>query len=156
MTNILEPDDTLFAEPLVCPCCEGTTQTAFEYVGSRVQDTEEKSTVYLADWMPTHAPYGVVIIVARGELQKGEAANMRAMAFSCQPRPGGGINLALMDTKDTRFAKALRPVFGKLLSVSAAEKDAELALFHAVAIKVLSEKPRLKPFLLEHFAEPME
>jgi hypothetical protein len=153
---ILEPEDTLLAEPLVCACCEGTTQTAFGYVGSRVPDTEEKPTVYLADWMPTHAPSGVTIIVARGELQKDEAANIRAIAFSCQPQPGGGINLALIDAKDTRFATALRPVFGKLLSVSAAEKDTELGLFHAIAIKVLSEEPRLKPFLLEHSAEPME
>jgi hypothetical protein len=153
---ILEPEDTLFAEPLICACCEGTTQTAFGYVGSRVPDTEEKPTVYLADWMPTHAPYGIAIIVARGELQKGEAANMRAMAFSCQPRPGGGINLDLIKAEDTRFATVLRPVFGKLLSVSAAEKDVELELFHAIAIKVLSEEPRLKPFLLKHFAQPKE
>jgi hypothetical protein len=26
---ILEPEDMLFAEPLTCACCGGTTQTAF-------------------------------------------------------------------------------------------------------------------------------
>jgi hypothetical protein len=153
---ILEPEGTVFEEPLICPCCEGTTQIVFGYVRSRVPDTQQKPTVYLAEWAPTHAHYGVTIIVARGELQRDEAANMRAMAFLCPPRPGGGINFALIDTDGTRFATALRPVFGKLLSVSAAQKDVELELFHAIAIKVLSEEPRLKPFLLEHFAQPME
>jgi hypothetical protein len=117
---------------------------------------EEKPTVYLADWMPTHAQYGVAVMVARGELHGNEATNMRAMAFSFKPRPSGGVNLDLVNARDTRFAKPLRTVFGELLNVSAAQKDTELELFHAVAIKVLSEEPRLKPFLLKHFAEPVE
>jgi hypothetical protein len=153
---VLEPEDTLFVEPMICVCCEGTTQTAFGYVESRIPNAEEKSTVYLADWMPTHAEYGVTVIVAQGELHGDEATNMRAMAFSFQRRPGEGVNLDLINAEDTRFATVLRPVFGKLLSVSAAEADADLKLFHAIAIKVFSEEPRLKPFLLEHFSQPME
>jgi hypothetical protein len=153
---VLEPEDTPITESFICACCEGVTQTAFGYVGNSVTGFDEKPTVYLADWMPTHAQYGVAVMVARGELQGDEAVNMRAMAFSFTPRPGGGVNLDLINAKDTRFAKALRTVFGELLSVSAARKDAELELFHAIAMKVLSEEARLKPFLLEHFAEPME
>jgi hypothetical protein len=153
---ILEPEDTPITESFICACCEGITQTAFGYVESLIPGAEEKPTVYLADWMPTHAQYGVAVMVARCELQGDEAVNMRAIAFSFKPRPGGGVNLDLINAKDTRFAKALRTVFGELLSVSAAQKDADLKLFHAIAIKVLSEELRLKPFLLQHFTEPME
>jgi hypothetical protein len=149
---LLEPADPLFAEPLICACCGGTTQTAFGYVRSSVPGAEEKPTVYLADWMPTHAEYGITVVVAQGDLHEDEATNMRAMAFSLQHRPGGGANLTLINAEDARFAKALGPVFDKLLSASAAEEDADLELFHAIALKVISDEPRLKPFLLDHFA----
>jgi hypothetical protein len=107
---LLEPADPLFAEPLTCACCGGTTQTAFGYVGSSVPGAEEKPAVYIADWMPTHAQYGITVVVAQGELHEDEATNMRAMAFPFQSRPGGGANLTLINAEDTRFAKALSPV----------------------------------------------
>jgi hypothetical protein len=153
---LLEPEDTPIAEPLICACCGGMTQTAFGYVGNSVTGADEKPTIYLADWMPTHTEYGVAVMVARGELQGDEAVNMRAIAFSFQHRPGSGVNLDLINAEYTRFAPALRTVFGELLSASAAQEDAELGLFHAIALKVMSEEPKLKPFVLEHFAEAME
>jgi len=145
---LLEPADPLFTDPLICAHCGGTTQTAFGYVRSSVLGAEEKPTVYLADWMPTHTEYGITVVVAQGELHEDEAVNMRTMAFSLQHRPGGGGNLTLINAKDTRFAKALGLVFNKLLSASAAQEDADLEFFHAIAIKVMSDEPRLNLFFL--------
>jgi hypothetical protein len=111
--------------------------------------------VYFADWVPTHSDAGITLIVGRGEFQGDEAVNMRAIAFSLKPREGGGVNLDLVDADQTTFAAGPRPVFSEMSSVEAAQQEPELELYHSIAIKVLSEEPRLTPYLRQ-FSEIMD
>lgn len=103
---------------------------------------------------PTHAEYGIILIVGRGEFNGDEAVNMRAIAFSLMLRQGGGVNLDLVDADQTKFAAGLRNAFSEMSSVTEVQKNPDLELYHSIAIKVLSDEPCLKSFLMP-FAEKM-
>jgi hypothetical protein len=143
---LIQPDRSPVTNPILCTHCGARHMTAFGYVDINDAAVEGKPMVYFADWVPTHADAGVTLIVGRGEFQGDEAANMRAMAFSLKPYKDG-LNIELVDASQTSFAEFLRHVFSVLMSVADAKKNPELDLYHSIAIRVLSEEPRLTPYL---------
>jgi hypothetical protein len=148
---LIQPDSSPVTSPVTCAHCGARFMTAFGYVDINDAAVEGKPMAYLADWVPTHAEAGITLIVGRGEFQGDEAVNMRAMAFSLKPYKDG-LNIELVDASQTLFAEFLRHVFSVLMTVADAKKNPELELYHSIAIKVLSEEPRLTPYL-KSFAE---
>lgn len=63
--------------PLSARAAEEQPKQPLDTLGIASQARNEKPTVYLADWMPTHTEYGVAVMVARGDLQGDEAAKNR-------------------------------------------------------------------------------
>lgn len=145
---IIKPDSSPVTALIPCADCGENILTAFGYANVASTLAEPKPTVYFADWVPTPVDKGITLIVGRGEFSEDEATNRCAIAFSLTPYKDG-LNIELVDASQTVFAEGLRHVFSVMSSVADAKKNPELNLCHSIAIKVLSDDPRLKSFLMQ-------
>jgi hypothetical protein len=143
---LVQPDDSPVTTSIPCAHCGENLLTAFGYVNISSVSTKPKATIYFADWVPTHVNEGITLIVGRGELMGDEAANMCAIAFSLKPYKDG-LNIELVDAGQTLFAEDLRRVFSTMSTVSEAQKNPELELYHSIALRVIGEEPRFRSFL---------
>lgn len=150
---LVQPERSPVTNPLTCGDCGAPYMTAFGYVGINNSSVEEKPMIYFADWVPGHVDDGITLMVGIVDLKDDAAVNVRGIAFSLKPWKDGW-NIELVDAGHTLFANGLRHVFSELSSVAEAKQHPELELYHSIALRVLGDEPRFKPFLMS-IAEKM-
>jgi hypothetical protein len=145
---LIQPDDSPVTTSIPCADCGENLLTAFGYVNISSASFKPKSTIYFADWVPTHVNEGITLIVGRGDFWGDEVANMNmcAIAFSLKPYKDG-LKIELVDASQTVFADSLRHVFSKMLTAAEAQNNPELERYHSIALRVIGDEPRFTSFL---------